>query len=441
MSADRPARSTVTARAFALVLALAAASASAGCHRHVVATRGPHASYLRDRASRRAALEASLLKPYGRYAEERLAHYATPGDASWERLTAWNPEVAPLIERDGASGANGPNGEPDAFARLAITPAAARGDANALRALGARAFARYPAQTAPFDAAKLSVADRRARGLWLGPAGELAGLVRVRYADGSTGTALTCATCHARTGSNGTIVLGASNDALDFGRLVVEAPPFEPLTRDDAREARFLAWGPGRVDVTTADGSEPLHVPDLRAVRFERHLQQSGAVIQRDVTSLAVRLETLIVTSHDGAIRPPREVAIGLALYLWSLGDALPAPPPAERNGRGALVFEKACGKCHEGDALAGGLVPASKIGTDPAAARSPDRGTGAYRITSLRGLGSRRTLMHDASVRGVDDLLDPARLRETPPRAGHRYGLDLAPHDRAALTQWLLRL
>ncbi len=418
---------------FALTLA------SAGCHRHIAgASRDPHASFLHERAARRAALEASLTRPFGTYAEERLAHYATEGVGSWERLAAWNPEVAPLIEHEGAIVEQG------SFARLAISPAAARGETAALRALGERAFSRYPAQAAPFDPAGLGEAERRARGLWLGPARELGGLVRVRYADATTDVALTCASCHARpvgggAGEQACLAVGASNDALDFGRLLVEAPRVEPLARDPERESRFLAWGPGRVDVTTADGSEPLHVPDLRAVRFERHLQQSGAVLQRDVTSLAVRLETLIVTSHGGAIRPPREVAIGLALYLWSLADALPAAP--ERTSRGAVVFERACGKCHEEAALAGGLVPATKVGTDPAAARSPDRGTGAYRITSLRGLGTRRLLLHDASVRGVDDLLDPARLRESPPRAGHRYGLDLPPDERAALTAWLLRL
>jgi len=85
--------------------------------------------------------------------------------------------------------------------------------------------------------------------------------------------------------------------------------------------------------------------------------------------------------------------------------------------------------------------VPASKVGTDPGAARSPDRGTDAYRTTSLRGLGTRRLLMHDASVRGVADLLEPSRLAEAPPRAGHPYGLELAPDDRAALIEWLRRL
>lgn len=418
------------------LVALALLAALGGCRRGGAAPRGAHHRFLHDRAARRAALEASLVRPFGAYATDRLSRYATADAASWDRLPAWNPPVAALTERDGAVRDEG------AFTPLAIGPAARRGDPAALRALGARAFVRYPAQAASFDPAALSPARRRAMGLWASADGGLAGLVRARYADGSTAVALTCATCHARAGdaagqtigSDDGITLGLANGALDLGRLVVEAPLVPPLMRDEEAERRFLAWGPGRVDVTTGAGAEPLLVPDLRAVRFERHLQQSGAVSQRDVTSLAVRLETLLVTSHGEAIRPPREVALGLALYLWSLADALPGAP--ERASKGARIFERACGKCHEGDGLAGGLVPASKVRTDPTAARSRDRGTGSYRATSLRGLGARGRLMHDGSVRDVDELIDA-----TSSRPGHRYGLDLAPDDRAALLRWLRAL
>lgn len=414
-----------------------ATAALASCHRggHV-APRGAHYRFLHDRALRRAALEASLAKPHGTYATDRLARYATGDAQSWDRLPAWNPEVTSILERAGVVRDEG------TWSALAITPAARRGDEAALRALGARAFSRYPAQAAAFDVGALTPARRRATGLWIDAQGQLAGLVRARHADGSTAVAMTCATCHAqpdprpqertqvRDGSNGSITPGLPNDALDLGALLVDAPLVPPLVRDEPAEARFLAWGPGRVDVTTGSGIDPLHIPDLRAVRFERHLQQSGAVVQRDVTSLAVRIETLLITSHGEAIRPPREVAVGLALYLWSLGDALPKP---EWTSRGAQLFERTCGKCHEGDGLAGDLVPASKVRTDPRAARSPERGTGAYRATSLRGLGARGRLMHDASVRGLDDLLDPAS-----PRLGHRYGLDLDQSNRVALRDWL---
>jgi hypothetical protein len=50
-------------------------------------------------------------------------------------------------------------------------------------------------------------------------------------------------------------------------------------------------------------------------------------------------------------------------------------------------------------------------IGTDPTFGSSRDRGTGACRVPSLRGVGSRGPLLHDASVPSAAALLDPARL------------------------------
>ena len=85
---------------------------------------------------------------------------------------------------------------------------------------------------------------------------------------------------------------------------------------------------------------------------------------------------------------------------------------------------------------MRGGVIPAEDIGTDDTLARSPDRGTGGYRIPSLRGVGARTWLLHDGSARGLDALLDPAR--ETP---GHDPGRALDSVDRAALLSFLRAL
>jgi hypothetical protein len=205
-----------------------------------------------------------------------------------------------------------------------------------------------------------------------------------------------------------------------------------PSPEHDEAVAALLRWGPGRVDVTTATAAEPAHIPDLRAVRFQQRLQHAGVVEQRDVTSLAVRLETLIVTGHDEVVRPPREVALGLALYLWTLGEALPV---VDTTAAGARVFARACGRCHAGEGLAGGLVDVDVVGTDETLARSRERGTGSYRITSLRGVGTRQRLLHDGSVGSLEALLDPRR------RGGHRYGLDLDVESHTALAAWFSSL
>jgi hypothetical protein len=387
----------------------------------------PLSHFLSSRSTRRAAMEASVVVDAGRYGRERLARYATDSTSSggWEDLPVWNPPTAVVHDRDGVIVDDGDE-EP-----LVVSAAAAAGDAGALLELGRLAFVRYPAQRAPFRLASLDPAARAALGLWSDPVAGVAGLVQVRHGDGSSSTSMTCATCHARPGGGegAAIIWGVSNEALDLGALILDAPLSGRHVSDPVREQTLAAWGPGRVDVTTSSGLEPAHIPDLRATRFQQHLQHAGAVVQHDVTSLAVRIETLIITSHDGAIRPPREVALGLALYLWSLGDTL---PPLETSSTAATLFGQRCGRCHGGDGLAGGLIDVDTIGTDPTLARSPDRGTGAYRATSLRGVGTRTRLLHDGSVQGLADFFDPGRV------SGHPQGTTLSAADRGILAAWL---
>lgn len=222
----------------------------------------------------------------------------------------------------------------------------------------------------------------------------------------------TCATCHSYRG-----VAGAANIELDVGAMLIEKFPHAPASA----KAIAYSWGPGRIDVTTQTGTEPARIPDLRPVRFLRYLQWSGAVKQNDINSLALRIETLIITSSNYQKRPPRAIALGLAMYVWSLADALPmTPPPAP--------FVRACGGCHEGPGLSGGLIDADEVGTDPTLARSADRGTGSYRVPSLRGVGSRGPLMHDGSIKGFDALLDS-------------HGPGLSVSERGVIRDYLSRL
>jgi hypothetical protein len=78
----------------------------------------------------------------------------------------------------------------------------------------------------------------------------------------------------------------------------------------------------------------------------------------------------------------------------------------------------------------------------------SGDRGTGAYRVPSLRGVTTRGALLHDGSAPGLDSMFDPARTdpnydrgRQPGPIPGHPFGLDLGPSDRQALLAYLQTL
>jgi hypothetical protein len=169
-------------------------------------------------------------------------------------------------------------------------------------------------------------------------------------------------------------------------------------------------------------------------------------VRQRSIVSLAIRLETLIITSQDEVLRPPREVALGLAVAVWALADELPAAAPASKEAqRGLAVVERSCSTCHVTEAFTGPPVPLAVVGTDPTLGLSPDRGTGLYRVPSLRGVGSRGPLLHDASAPDLDAFFDPARVtpgftgsRSHGPIEGHPFNIALSASDRAAALAYL---
>jgi hypothetical protein len=394
-------------------------------------------AYLREPARRRAALVDSLVNPDNQYSTVRLARYATGKPDDWDALPAWNPRVAPvtLADLDAPQAPGAPL--PEGARALALPDEATWTPASPLEALGEEAFFRYPAQLAPPLTAPLTRARAERYGLWLDEARGAGGLVRAEVATGTV-LAMTCATCHADVVA-GRFVAGVPSARFDLGRLAddVGAP-------DAAQSERLLAWGPGRADVTTPDGSLPERISDLRPTAFLSHLQYDATVRQLDVVSLAIRVETLIITAHGQAIRPPRIVALALARYLWSLGATMPSAASAASPG--AAVFAAQCAGCHAGPAFTGPPRPLAEIGTDPALGLSPDRGTGTYRVPSLRGVSARPTLLHDGTLPDVEALLDPARLadgfhggaRGPGPVRGHEFGLSLSASERAALVEFL---
>jgi Cytochrome c len=403
--------------------------------------------YLHDSTFRRSELEQSLVNPDNSYSELRLQHYATGRAGDWDALPVWNPPIVPV--RVANLGPNAPASQPlPAGARaLAISAAASQGSAAALRALGELAFTRYPVQTLDPGVLALASPSAAARyGLWSDPDAGIGGLVWTRMADGSARLSMTCSTCHARETPDG-LAAGLPNASFNLGHLLADAAGDER----NALVQAWLAWGPGRLDPASPAGLEPVRIPDLRPVRDELYLQADATVEQRDVASLAIRIETLIVTSQSQVVRPPREVALGLALYLRSLADELPnsEPAPSTPAARGHALFDQSCATCHSPPEYSGPPVAIHVVGTDPVEGRSPERGTGTYRVPSLRGVAARGPLLHDGSLPDLSAMFDSARLDPSydggrlGPGAvpGHTFGLELSAGDRAALLDFLKSL
>jgi cytochrome c peroxidase len=180
--------------------------------------------------------------------------------------------------------------------------------------------------------------------------------------------------------------------------------------------------------------------------------------------------------TRSGTRRP----VYALALYLYSLEP--PENPYApktdaerELTTRGQKVFaDSGCAKCHDPEQgytnnklvrAAGFKVPddhpekanilARLVGTDPVLATQTRRGTGLYKVPSLRGVWYRGPFEHNGSVATLEDWFDPKRLSDdyvptgwkgpgnVKARAvkGHEFGLDLSQEDRAALIAFLKTL
>lgn len=233
----------------------------------------------------------------------------------------------------------------------------------------------------------------------------------------------------------------------------------------------------------------PANMPSLIGVADLHYLDRTGHVRNRGIGDL-MRYAALNFggggmssTSSFGAGFPGRPPGAGLrrlsdahlyalALYIHSL------EPPKNPNrldataARGRKVFgREGCGGCHPAPLYTNNkLTPASgfsvpaghgklydvmpvSVGTDPWLATKTRRGTGYYKVPSLRGVWYRGPFEHNGSVAALEDWFDPARLSDgyvptgwlgpesTRAVRGHEFGLKLGPQDKAALIAFLKTL
>ncbi|HEY7059323.1 MAG TPA: hypothetical protein VH458_22470 [Vicinamibacterales bacterium] len=292
-------------------------------------------------------------------------------------------------------------------------------------------------------------------------------------------------------------------DAREGQRRSFAAPWFTPdpnarLERFSAAEieAVHFAIPPG---VFARQGTSPLSpakLPDLIGVKERRYLDASGLVQHRNIGDLmryAALNQGMDMLARFGDFVPAgdaREVGGGfferaagarysdeqlyaLALYIYSLK---PPPNPNKRDGlasRGQGVFEaERCGTCHTppiytNNALTPALgftVPKNhsekfqilrrSVGTDSTLTLTTRRGTGYYKVPSLKGVWYRGPFEHNGSVSTLEDWFDPRRLRDdyvptgwrgygvtTRAVPGHEFGLKLSAEDKRALIAFLKTL
>jgi len=229
-------------------------------------------------------------------------------------------------------------------------------------------------------------------------------------------------------------------------------------------------------------------IPDLQILRYSRYLDATGTHRLRGPED-AARYAAFITGADPMDFGPHHiltdaqrrvrfrytdEVLYAIGMYLMSLEPPNnPNRGAAELIVRGEQVFRReGCMNCHVPPnytsgklTLAQGWEPPANhpnrddissvsVGTDPGLALKTRKGTGFYKIPSLRGLWYRPRLLHDGSVASLEEMFDPARLLpghvpggwkgpgiSTRSIPGHQFGLSLSTEDKTALLAFLRTL
>ncbi len=289
---------------------------------------------------------------------------------------------------------------------------------------------------------------------------------------------------------------------------LVYAPWSDPSVKEAWAKEDFvqtLMSTPPGVMTRQGTGTEsPVAVPSLFGIRDIKYFDRTGLMKNENIgdlmryaafnqgmdmfTQYGAYIPMNGISSHSqitteqwdhpfgyDAGRYSDEQLYALAMYLYSLeAPENPEKSPAEVLARGEVIFaEQGCVTCHTPPAFTNNmLLPATadfeipdedketldifnvSVETDPYLSTKTRRGTGYYKVPSLRGLWMREAFFHDGSLTSIEEVLDPARLEpdyiptgHVPVNKvfqgvpGHPFGMELSPDDKDALIAYLKSL
>ncbi len=400
------------------------------------------ARYLDEPDARRQVLEASLVNAKNTYSKQRLDAYGLRA-RGWDLLPEWTPKSVPITM--GKKAAIDVATKPLWDGRRPTSMAD-------WVALGRKVFFGYPLRKEVFMSFALERPALAAKvGILAARDGVVPGARAFVDVDGTEAVGITCALCHSNVNRDGDIVVGEARRAFDYGalRLAYHAETKSTVDADLAR--RMRTWGRGRADVTEDDDEDPVAIPDLWGLRHQSHLTQAGTIAHTTPIALAIRQETQLLHSNHQRVRPPRELAFALAMFLYALEPprkemASTGAGAAASTARGEQLFATHCRGCHSNDAYGGPPIAHGRVGTDSALATGKARGTGWYRPPALVRVSAAAPYFHHGAVPTLADVLSPERLDASYARSplgrgavlGHPYGTDLPKADRRALIAFL---
>jgi hypothetical protein len=345
--------------------------------------------------------------------------------------------------------------------------------------------------------------------------GSIAGLIYIIREKGKIEVgSRSCAECHTRVLPDGTAINGAQGNFPGgretgwrdlnvaprnfneiFGIPWIQSDKLKQLSQMSGAESAKLqnAIPPGVFPRHGTSLLYPVVAPDLIGVKDRKYLDRTGLQRHRapvDLMRYGALNQGMDFLSRYGDFIPQGknfrelpdpairnrysdEQLYALALYIYSLK---PPPNPNQFDAdakRGQRVFAKeGCAGCHtppfytnnkltpapgfqipEGHRERYDILPVS-VGTDPTLAMMTRRGTGYYKVPSLRGVWYRGPFEHNGSVATLEDWFDPKRLKSdyvpsgfvgyevsSRPVKGHEFGLQLSAKDKKALIAFLRTL
>src|SRR6185369_13487844 len=312
---------------------------------------------------------------------------------------------------------------------------------------------------------------------------------------------ISCALCHTRVLPDGAVVKGAQGNfpferaaaltvnrfkleqMLGFERSFFDAPWVKPDPLRDIQQMSpeklaemHAAIPPGVIARHGTNPMFPPQVPDLIGIRDRKYLDHTGLQLHRSIADMmryaALNQGADNLASYSGFIPGTRdfrtlpdpskllrnsdEQLYALSLYIYSLKPPPNPNKPDRLTARGQKIFEReGCAGCHTPPLYTNNaLVAVDDVGTDPRLALQTRRGTGYYKVPSLKGVWYRGPFEHNGSVATLEDWFDAHRLEDdyvptgfkgagvaTRAVKGHHFGLDLSAADRQALISFLKTL
>src|SRR5579884_1433032 len=231
----------------------------------------------------------------------------------------------------------------------------------------------------------------------------------------------------------------------------------------------------------------PTKIPDLIGIEHRKYIDHTATHQHRNIGDL-MRYAALVDYAEAADFGPyhmlapgtrrvsarmPDEALYALALYIYSLKPpANPNPFDSMARAGQQIFVREGCPACHTPPlytnnklTLAKGFIPPKDVpasldilritvGTDPGLALETRKGTGYYKVPSLRGVWYRGHYLHDGAAASLEEMFDAGRLKDThvpggyspagvKTRAilGHEFGLQLKQREREELIAFLKTL